>query len=130
MAPAPKRKVRIVHDLNDEVDPAVRLALATRPLLELFAMVNDVFEEDDALSQAKRQMSLGRIYESWKKCRKELDRSFSSERDSRAKRYAAGIPRQDNRRTLVPEPDRPVLRARPSGPPRTSGSKRGKRSTG
>lgn len=36
-------------------------------------MCDDVFTEDDALSPEKRQISLGRIYEEWKRVRGELD---------------------------------------------------------
>lgn len=43
------------------------------PLLEMFAMLDDVFTEDDALSAEKRQMSLGRVYEAWKRTRAALD---------------------------------------------------------
>jgi hypothetical protein len=46
------------------------------PLLELFAVVNDVFTEDDALMATKRKMSLGRIYEQWKRTRDAMDPDF------------------------------------------------------
>lgn len=108
-----KKRIKIVQDLNDEIDPSVRLALATRPLLELFAVVNDVFEEDEALSLSKRMISLGRIYEAWKKCRKELDRPFNIERDARAKQYASGGSRPNHRTGTVSKPDRSILRTRP-----------------
>lgn len=45
---------------------------ATRPLLELFAVVNDVFTEDDAMKQGKQQVGMGRIYRQWKKTRTAL----------------------------------------------------------
>lgn len=49
------------------------LVNATEPLLELFALVDAVFTEDDAMSPEKRQTGMGRIYEQWKRCRAELD---------------------------------------------------------
>jgi hypothetical protein len=45
-------------------------------LLALFAQIDGVFTEDDALSPSKRKMSLGRCYEEWKRCRKVLDPEF------------------------------------------------------
>jgi hypothetical protein len=48
------------------------LAAAIAPLLELFAVVEDVFTEEDALAAEKRATSLGRIYRQWKKSRSEL----------------------------------------------------------
>lgn len=55
------------------VQRANALIAVTAPLLELYAVVNDVFTEDDALSADKRQISLGRIYEQWKRCTAKLD---------------------------------------------------------
>lgn len=57
---------------------------AVVPLLELFAMVDDVFTEDDALDPSKRQMSLGRIYEQWKRTRAALDPGW--DHDARPRR--------------------------------------------
>lgn len=51
-----------------------------RPYFELFAEVDDVFTEDDALSPEKRQMGMGRLYRAWKKARKELDPDFNPKR--------------------------------------------------
>lgn len=45
-------------------------------LLDLFSVLDAIFTEDDALSPAKRKMSLGRAYESWKRCRAVLDPEF------------------------------------------------------
>jgi hypothetical protein len=56
---------------------------ATNPLLALFAAVDDVFTEDDAMSPEKRQMSLGRIYRQWKKTRAELGGDNAGVRDRR-----------------------------------------------
>lgn len=60
-------------------------------LLSMFAMCDDVFTEDDALSPEKRQMSLGRIYEEWKRCREKLDPEFDRRSDERPKRW---LPKQ------------------------------------
>jgi hypothetical protein len=48
------------------------LIAATAPLLELFAMCDAVFTEDDALAADKRAVSLGRIYRAWKRARADL----------------------------------------------------------
>ena len=47
-------------------------------LLEHFAVANDTFTEDDALTSSKRQMTVGRLYESWKKARTAMDPGFDS----------------------------------------------------
>lgn len=52
------------------------LVNATEPLLELFALVDDVFTEDDAMDPSKRQIGMGRIYEQWKRTRAALDPSW------------------------------------------------------
>jgi hypothetical protein len=52
------------------------LVAATGPLLELFAVVDDVFTEHDAMAADKRRMTLGRIYEQWKRTRAQLDPEF------------------------------------------------------
>lgn len=69
-----------------ELDPAIVLARATQPLLDMFATVDDVFSEDDALSADKRQVSLGRIYRKWKEVRSQLDPDYDRHRDHRAKK--------------------------------------------
>lgn len=75
-------RATITHDS----DPAVTLARATMPLLEMFACVDDVFSEDDALSPDKRQMSLGRIYRTWKSVRTQLDPTYNRHKDHRVKK--------------------------------------------
>jgi len=49
----------------------------------LFADVDDVFSEDDALSPEKRQMGMGRIYRSWKRVRAQLDEDYDEAHDDR-----------------------------------------------
>lgn len=68
---------------------AVALVEATGPLLELFATLDAVFTEDDALTEMKK-VSLGRCYEGWKRARAALDPSFDP--DERPRRRA-GTPR-------------------------------------
>ena len=50
------------------------------PFFVLFAEVDDVFTENDAMAPEKRQMSMGRLYRAWKKARAELDPDFESKR--------------------------------------------------
>lgn len=61
------------------------LGLVT-PMLELFANLDDVFTEDNALSPEKRQMSLGRCYRAWKRCRAAMDPEYDGGRDNRDRR--------------------------------------------
>lgn len=68
---------------------AVALVEATAPLLELFATLDAVFTEDDALTD-KKQVSLGRCYEGWKRARKALDPEFDPEERPRRR---VGTPR-------------------------------------
>jgi hypothetical protein len=51
-----------------------------RPFVELFADVDAVFTEDNAMAAENRQMGMGRIYRAWKKARKELDPDFDPNR--------------------------------------------------
>ena len=53
------------------------------PFIELFADVDDVFSEDDALAPEKRQMGMGRLYRAWKKARAKLDPDFDAKRRTR-----------------------------------------------
>lgn len=63
------------------------LIAAVEPLLELFATVNDVFTEDEALSPEYRQVSLGRVYEAWKDCRTQIDPEFVAEEHRRPRQW-------------------------------------------
>lgn len=66
-----KRSVSLVPASYDVDD----LIAAVTPLLELFAVCDDVFTEDEALTTA-RKVTLGRIYEQWQKTRKHFDPEF------------------------------------------------------
>jgi hypothetical protein len=57
--------------------------VAHYPFYELFAEVDAVFDEEDAMSPEKRQMSMGRMYRAWKKARAELDPDYEPRRDRR-----------------------------------------------
>lgn len=62
------------------------------PLLSMFAMCDDVFTEDDALSDPKKvKIGIGRIYEEWKRCRTKLDPGFQHLPDERPQRW---LPKQ------------------------------------
>jgi len=50
------------------------------PFIELAAVVDDVFTEDDALSPEKRQTGMGRMYRAWKQWRTEVDPDFNPQR--------------------------------------------------
>lgn len=72
-----KKKVRKESSLQE-----INLAL-----LALFAQLDAVFTEDDALSPSKRKMSLGRCYEEWKRCRTVLDPEFDPKNHQRPSRF-------------------------------------------
>lgn len=56
------------------------LVNASIPLLELFSVVDDVFDEHDAFAPDKIRAGLGRIYRQWKKSRAQLDPEFQERR--------------------------------------------------
>lgn len=58
----------------------VRLAPVVVPLLEMFSVVDDVFDEADAFAPEKIHKSLGRIYRQWMDTREALDPGFDRER--------------------------------------------------
>ena len=64
------------------------------PLLELFAVLDAVFTEDDAMTLHK-QVSLGRCYEAWQRARQKLDPEWS--KDERPRRRI-GVRRGDRLR--------------------------------
>lgn len=53
-------------------------------MAEFFSVADEVFAEDGAfdgmISGSPAQKSLGRLYEQWKKCRKQIDPDFDSKR--------------------------------------------------
>lgn len=68
-----RRRLRTTRSV---VTRARELVGAVGPLLELYAALDDVFTEDNALTPEFRKVSLGRCYEAWKKCRKAFDPDF------------------------------------------------------
>lgn len=56
---------------------------AMQPFFKLAAEVDCVFDEDDAMDPAKRQIGMGRLYRAWKAWRVELDPDYNAHRDSR-----------------------------------------------
>ena len=57
--------------------------LVLEPFFALAAEVDDVFDEEDAMSPEKRQMGMGRLYRSWKKWRVAVDPDYQLARDRR-----------------------------------------------
>jgi hypothetical protein len=72
-----KRKSTSLPASEHRVDA---LIAATAPLLEFFAVADDVFTEDDAMDPAKRQMAMGRLYRGWKAAREQLDPGWKDRR--------------------------------------------------
>lgn len=62
------------------------LVAAVTPLLELFAVCDDVFTEDEALTTA-RQVTLGRIYEEWQRTRLYFDPTFVAAEHRRPRKW-------------------------------------------
>lgn len=62
------------------------LIAATEPLLALFAVCDDVFTEEDALSQDHIRKTVGRVYEEWKRTRRHFDPDFHMEDHLRPRR--------------------------------------------
>lgn len=77
---ASEKRKRRAQRIQKATDPVVQMALCVRPLLALFAVVNDVFEEDDAFDPARMQNGYGRIYREWKKCREAMDPGYRERR--------------------------------------------------
>lgn len=66
------------------------LLRANLALLEMFATIDTMFSEyEDSLSREKRQMSLGRCYEAWKRCRSILDPEFNAKRHDKRMAFGA-----------------------------------------
>ena len=63
------------------LDPIMVLAAYTGPLLELAAVVDDVFTETDAFDPTKLRAGQGRIYRAWKAYRVAVDPNFKDDDD-------------------------------------------------
>ena len=106
-------RVKRRHSVTPPIDPAMALAIATKPLLEFFAAADDVFTEDDALTESKRQMSLGRLYRAWKAARVQLDPTYNTSRDSLVKTdQAREERRQRPKAASLQRDERSVLRTK------------------
>lgn len=76
--PRPRRRRRAWRALTTEQRANVLVGVV-EPLLEMFATIDAVFEgEEDALSPEKRQVTLGRVYEEWKRTKRRLDPTWRS----------------------------------------------------
>lgn len=80
-----KKDRKLARKIAKELDPAVVLALSTQPLLELFAVVDDVMTETDAFDPAKMKAGFGRIYRGWKSSRQQIDEGFNASQWGRVK---------------------------------------------
>lgn len=127
-----------------------RVEPVMRPLLELFATVDDVMSEADAFEPGNIHKSLGRIYREWLETREALDPEFDRARyrhemKSRPKKSPLGRPvkgsstsstgrtstsdksRKKTGRTEKPSAGRSATTARSSGSASGSRSTTGKR---
>jgi hypothetical protein len=76
--PAKRRKVLIASSERSEHN-VTALLNATGPLLELFADLDVVFgHEIGALSPEQRQVTVGKVYDLWKRAKKQLDPDYKS----------------------------------------------------
>lgn len=82
-----KRRTYVTMSIDSEYYENVM-----KPLLSFFALGDDVFTEDDALSDpAKAKIGLGRLYEEWKRCRKRMDPGFTHDPAERPQKW---LPKQ------------------------------------
>lgn len=79
--------MKITIKVEKETAGSEQLMKAQLALLSMFAMCDDVFTEDDAMAKEKRRMTMGRIYEEWKRCRAILDPTFDPKKHDQAINY-------------------------------------------
>lgn len=72
---------------RDRVEVIVLERDVALALLSAFAMLDDVFTEDDAFDEPKKKIGFGRLYEEWKRCRGVLDPEFKTEQLERPRKW-------------------------------------------
>lgn len=77
---AKEKRQKFAKELAKEPDALIRMAKATEPLAAMFAVVDDVFTEEDAFQMDKMKAGFGRIYRQWKSSREMIDPDFKSGR--------------------------------------------------
>lgn len=79
----PVKVPKYIYGMSDQARARV-LIETVEPLLDMFAMLDAVFTEDDALLAGKKsQITLGRVYEQWKRTRAALDPGFDPKSEDR-----------------------------------------------
>ena len=76
VSPAERR----AHEAREQAMRVIQANPVMLPLLDLFAVVDDVLTIEDAFSQEHIKKSLGRIHREWKKCRGSIDPEFDPKR--------------------------------------------------
>ena len=97
------------REIQRQIDAIEKVTL---PLLEMFADLDSVFTEDDALSADKRQVSLGRCYRAWKSARKQLDPEYRERKISAKVGDRTAHKVSDSKTATMSEDARVVLRPR------------------
>lgn len=99
--------VRNLSAYLESTDPTalVRLGEVGAGLLEAFSVMDDVFTEDDAFSEPKIKMGMGRMYRAWVDCRRALDPEFNTEQLERPQRWLPKTVREARRSTSRPAPN-------------------------
>lgn len=65
---------------------ADQLIAAMYPLLEFWAVADDVFTTEDALSREHVYKTAGRLYRAWSEAKAQLDPDYDPERDRKPRR--------------------------------------------
>lgn len=117
-----------------------RVQPVMEPLLDLFAVSDDVFTEPEAFSPANIHKSLGRIYRSWLNARTQLDPEFDPARyrqlqkqtstgTSKARASASRTP-STGRKSILGKSQKPsASKGKPSAKPSARAAKSGSRAS-